>query len=99
MNKNISILAAVLIAASMFSCDKIEPPYRQGGVVTAERKVLLEDYTGSRCVNCPSAARIAHDLKQVYGENLIVLGIHTGFFAFPFPPQFPLDLRTPAGEA
>lgn len=99
MNKNISIFAAILIAVSMFSCDKIEPPYRQGGNLTAERKVLLEDYTGQRCVNCPTAARIAKDLEDVYGDNLIVLGIHTGFFAVPFPPQFPLDLRTEAGEA
>lgn len=99
MNNRLSFLAIVLLGLTITACDKIEPPYKQGGEVLAERKVLLEDYTGQRCVNCPTAARIAHDLKDVYGENLIVMGIHTGFFAVPFPPQFPLDMRTEAGES
>lgn len=99
MNYRFNLLAFLSICIALISCDKIEPPYKQTGDVVAERKVLLEDYTGQRCVNCPTAARIAHDLKEVYGENLIVIGIHTGFFAIPFLPQFPLDLRTEAGEA
>lgn len=97
-------LSIVLFALSLISsCDKIEPPYTQ--IVEEEpddeltRKVLLEDYTGQRCVNCPAAAKVAHDIKELYGSKVVLMGIHTGFFALPGPPVFMLDLRTEAGEA
>jgi hypothetical protein len=43
--------------------------------------VLLEDYTGHKCVNCPTAAEIAHNLQITYGEKIILMAIHAGFFA------------------
>ena len=34
------------------------------------KTVLLNDYTGIRCVNCPGASEIAHHLQEQYGEHL-----------------------------
>lgn len=68
------------------------------------RKVLLEDFTGHRCNNCPAAARTAQDLVDIYGEDLIVIGAHvTTTFAAPLNPPAPdgrysTDFRTPAGN-
>jgi len=91
----------VFVALGMFSCDKIEPPYKQSGGEVGDgttRKVLLEDYTGHTCVNCPSAAKVALELKEIYGENIILMGVHAGFFAMPQVSPFLMDLRTEAGE-
>jgi hypothetical protein len=70
----------------------------------AARNVMLEDITGHRCNNCPRAARIAQALKDdLYGESLIIVGVHAGSFAPPYPPigdgQYDTDHRTEAGIA
>jgi thiol-disulfide isomerase/thioredoxin len=56
-----------------------------------EQRVLLEDFTGQFCGNCPRAAAVAAQLKQQYGERLVVIGEHmTDYFAAPksyFPYQ------------
>lgn len=69
---------------------------------TATRNVLLEDITGHRCNNCPRAARIAQGLKDdLYGDDLIIVGVHAGSFAPPYPPigdgEYDTDHRTEAG--
>ncbi len=71
--------------------DTYEPP-------TKIRKVLLEDYTGHKCVNCPGAGFVAHDLKEQYEEQLIVMAVHAGFFAEPNSTGlYTADFRTDAG--
>ena len=44
-------------------------------VDSARTHVLLE-FTGFRCVNCPTAAETAHELQSIYGERLIVVSLH-----------------------
>lgn len=97
-----SILAIFLISISIISCDKIDAPYTQEGVVLPPTtRVLLEDYTGQKCPNCPAAAVIAHDLQNIYGDsNLIVVAIHAGFFAWPDATgAYTYDFQTEPGNA
>lgn len=50
------------------------------------KKVLLEDYTGHTCGNCPRAARRAEALEKTHGEKLVVIAAHvSGTFAAPDP--------------
>lgn len=97
--KILSILAVVSLF--FYGCEKIDPPYKQegggGNGGEAVKKVLLEDYTGHDCVNCPTAAVVAEDLKEVYDEQLVVIAVHAGFFARP-KPDLPEDFRTESGE-
>lgn len=60
------------------------------------KKVLLEDYTGVRCINCPAAAQVALDLQEDYPGRLIVLGVHAGYLAQPVG-TFP-DFTTDEGD-
>lgn len=96
-------LVISLIFATVFitACDIIEPPFKQqtGQIGTAERKVLLEDYTGHTCVNCPTAALLSQNLKNIYGDKLIVMDVHAGYFARPQSAPFNADYRSQAGEA
>ncbi len=98
--KNLIII--VLVGLGFVACDKIEPPYKQGTdgpVAEQTRKVLLEDYTGHTCVNCPTAAKKAVELVNLYQGKLILMAIHAGYFAEPKTAPFDADYRTEAGNA
>ena len=51
------------------------------GPVAPIQKVLLEDYTGHQCGNCPDAAVVAQAQQGKYGEKLVVMSVHAGYFA------------------
>lgn len=108
------LLTIASVALLFAACDKVNDPYASGpdsgpGAGTGEgvpRRVLLEEFTGHLCNNCPAAARIAKDLQSFYGpENLVVVAIHAGdYFSEPAVPPYPdgrfsTDFRTPAGNA
>ena len=49
----------------------------------AARCVLLEDFTGQRCVNCPRGAEVIEQLQAEYGDSVfIAVGIHGGPLGF-----------------
>lgn len=97
----------------VLSCDKIKVSKEKADVGNTDtsqtiRKVLIEDYTGHTCGNCPRAAETAETLKQLYGEKVIIMGVHVGTFAKPCPsltcpPDAPAnsylsDFRTTTGN-
>lgn len=97
------------IGMIIFSCDKIKYPKENTFVLTGNnfiekdnysfcniKKVLLEDYTGHTCGNCPKAASKAEELKSLYKDTLIVVAVHAGSFADP-TPSYPADYRTTVG--
>jgi len=62
MKKYLAILSSILIITS---CDIVEGPYLTDETInpidtttnTYVKKVLVEDFTGHKCPNCPDAAR------------------------------------------
>jgi len=102
INKTIkSAFLSILIIISLSSCDQIKPPYEQTTtqpIDTTTKNVLLEEYTGFRCGNCPPAAVVAHQIKEKYGDKVVVVAIHTGQLAMP-TPQHKYDFRTAIGKA
>lgn len=61
------------------------------------RKFLIEDFTGHRCPNCPSAANEIKQIEELYGEKVVAMAMHvTGQFAGP-NTAFPAEYRTPEG--
>ena len=64
-----------------------------------QRCVLLEDFTGQRCVNCPKAAEEIAKLQEQYGEDAIIaVSIHSGPLGFRSTSRF-LGLSTDLGDA
>lgn len=49
---------------------------------TVKRVVLLEDFTGQRCTNCPKATDIIEQLQEVCGDALVAVGLHGGPLSF-----------------
>lgn len=67
------------------ACDDIKPEdrYIDCGEITVERAVLLEDFTGQQCLNCPQAHKTIKELEAQYGEDkVIAVSIHCGEFGF-----------------
>jgi hypothetical protein len=111
MNRRI---VKLLIAGSFMhillqGCDKIEEgKYRQvtgapdttKGIDTTKyyRKVLLEDFTGHQCGNCPPANAEATRLQGVYGHQLIVMSVHAGYYAKTAAPNYLYKFNIPEGE-
>ncbi len=63
----------------------------------ALRKVLVEDYTGHKCGNCPRAAEELVSLESQYPGKIVPLAIHAGFFA-TVNAAYPTDFRTTTGD-
>ncbi len=78
------------------SCDKIDNPHKPYTPTGGSKTVLIKDFTGVRCVNCPEAATAAHELQHRLGEDRVfILSVHAGFLAMPVG-GFP-DFRTEEG--
>lgn len=77
-----NILLPLALTATLMACDEVDEADRfvQLPDVKSERSVLLEDYTGQYCTNCPEAHRLIASLQQQYGDALIVVAIHAGSF-------------------
>lgn len=100
--------AALLSVGTLFTaCNDIDEGnrYVKLPAVEAKRTVLLEEFTGQMCINCPDAHTIIKDLKAQYGDQLIVVGIHSGGDAFSIAEGDPTwgaagieGLRVPDGE-
>jgi Outer membrane protein Omp28 len=82
-----------LLFTSFFSCTEISPVIPPLG----DKKVLIEEFTGVRCVNCPAGASEIENLKATYGDRLIVISIHAGDFAPPYSDS-KFDFRTTEGN-
>lgn len=99
----------VIISGFLFlfiGCDEIKPPYTKenndngGSSATTERNVLLLDFTGHYCQNCPEGHREIAALQNVYGERLVAISVHAGFFAQPHTGsnEYTYDFRTEIGN-
>jgi len=62
------------------------------------QNVLIEEYTGVRCQNCPAGARLLEELKNIHKERLVILSIHGGFFAQPTNAENKLTLDNSFGR-
>ena len=64
------------------SCDVIDQPFKGNIQDTTstqqQRNVLIEDFTGHRCKNCPKASKAIEALVDAYGSRIIGLAIHAG---------------------
>ncbi len=90
-------LGLLFAACDTIEDDKYKEPYT--GSISSDRYVLLEDYTGVRCANCPQATAEIERLQEFYGANLIVVGMHPADVGLTFPHTGEPDLRTSEAKA
>jgi thiol-disulfide isomerase/thioredoxin len=114
MKTNLKIgILAVIVSCFMVGCDEIDQPIIESGTYrsdlygpapeftpegTPHQRVLLEDFTGHDCGNCPNGHVAAANLQETYAADLAVVAIHAGSLAQPLAPDFPDDWTTEEGE-
>lgn len=115
MKKYLPVVSAFLFL--FFSCDYISQPgvpKSSSGwdsvlcpqpsfpfVSVHSKRVLVEDYTGRKCGNCPDASHELDTITQLYGDKVIPLTIHAGYFAKPdtsAPYYYSYDMRSSPGN-
>ena len=97
------------------SCDKVPPRVplprpdcvldsstlvvKSNTLTSNTRKVLIEDYTGHICGNCPPAAAKAEELVKNYNGRVILIANHvSNTFAAPKKTEYIEDFRDPASD-
>jgi len=95
----------LLITALLFNACKEIPPVVTGStgpvvpnddVKDQRRQVLIEEFTGVRCVQCPGGSAFIQDLLAIHGQRLVAVSIHAGSFSNPYSIN-QYDFRTPEG--
>ena len=105
MKQYITLLSIILIITS---CDVVEGPYMSDITIPIDtttntylQKILIEDFTGHKCPNCPEAARELDAISVIYPGQIIGMAIHVGSFAKPTPvigAPYDYDFRTSSGD-
>lgn len=98
------LIAALIFSAGIYGCDIVDSDYRDGDITIDPPKegdtiqrILLEDFTGHRCINCPKAQIEARRIHDKYEGRVILLAVHAGeTYASP-TTEHPYDFRTSVG--
>jgi hypothetical protein len=90
--------AAIVGSCDVIEGDPTERPDGNNGGTGVPRTVLLEDFTGQLCGNCPAAATTAKEIEDAYDGRVITVAVHVGTLASPAPPDYPHEFRTPHGN-
>ncbi|MBK7476811.1 MAG: Omp28-related outer membrane protein [Haliscomenobacter sp.] len=100
----VQTMALGLLMACLFGCTEIgpvitslEPGSPGSGGQSAPQMVLIEEFSGVRCVNCPAGSAELEQLAKIYPGRLVVVSIHAGFFSNPYAENR-YDFRTAEGN-
>ena len=91
MKKRLIQLLPLFLLASLFSCSGINgddrfietridtiPLRPEGDEMVFKQAVLVEEFTGQKCVNCPLAAEEVEKTVETYGESYVIqVAIHS----------------------
>lgn len=108
-NKFKSLIFYTCLIFLIYSCDKINGPFVENNNVDTtnsivpdfpkdtihKRIILLEEFTGHMCGNCPEAVQTSEDLKNIYKDQLVEYSAHVGWFAsIDIYPNYTYDYRS-----
>lgn len=88
----------VSLCVGLYSCEEVGPPINLTGDSKVDttyiasqveepqlKVVLLEEFTGVDCRNCPDAHRVIESIQEDYPGRLIAVSLHSDdFFSIPF---------------
>ena len=94
--KNIFGLFAICLLLVTCKNDPIIIP--EFMVPETDRVVIVEEFTGVRCPNCPKGQRELENLQLRFPGKVVVVGVHSFFLANPLPNS-KFDFRTVEAEA
>ena len=101
-------LLILSIGIMLNSCDIIDEPFKDSispidtvglvqsdTIMQTQKAVLIEDFTGHRCKNCPKASKAINELDSLFDSQVIPLAIHAGPSNFTgVNNEYPTDFTT-----
>lgn len=78
------LVSILLVLCCIIGCDNValEERWSNATPIVPKKNVLVLEYTGQRCVNCPSAAeQIASLQSGASGKHVIAVAVHGGHLA------------------
>ena len=91
------LLPIIILVTGFVACDTIDGPYTEKANQLTSDVVLIE-FTGMKCPNCPLGHAAIEELVETYGGKIHPVAIHTGNFAKP-DNEFPADYRSDTGNS
>lgn len=100
------LLYTILPALALASCNDFEnederyTPIEEAGVEIEKlltHNVLMIEFTGQNCVNCPTAHEEIEKYEHIFGERFISVSIHGYAAQMGLPPMLPYALGTEDG--
>lgn len=100
--KKIGLLFTIIATALLVSCDVIdENEYlKEGTAIWNGRKIVVYDFTGHCCGNCPGGHQMVNTLQEKFGEAIIPVAVHIGYYAMPKTngDKYTYDFRCDEGD-
>ncbi|MBO7132721.1 MAG: Omp28-related outer membrane protein [Bacteroidales bacterium] len=91
--KKIIILSLAVVFAGIFSvsCDKIEEGeyIKEGSDIWYGRKIVVFDFTGHKCGNCPKGHKVINSLEEKYGKAVVPIAVHCTYYGNTKPNSTP----------
>ena len=83
--KNKIIILLSVVATLFMACNEWEQmvalPLSEKP--SSGRVVLIEEFTGAKCPNCPAGTKALEAIADKYPDNVVVVGVHSNFLANP----------------
>jgi hypothetical protein len=95
--KIIYLTIGIFVLILISSCDEKEVLIPEYVLPDTDRVVLIEELTGVRCPNCPGGSAELKRLKEQFGDNLAIVGIHSSILATPYNNS-KYDFRAPFND-
>jgi len=92
MKKTVILTIAVLIAGLFLaSCDKIDDNeyIKDSSGIWYGRKIVVLDFTGHKCGNCPKGHKALSALEEKYGKAVVPVAIHCTYYGNTNPNASP----------
>ena len=86
--KYIKYILPAIFLLTLCACDEIDEQdrYVQVPITFGTKNVLIEDFTGQRCINCPLATNTISELQNTYGHDRVIpVAIHGGDLTLAAP--------------
>lgn len=91
----LALLLGLLTGCQVIPEDDRLIPYQPA---EGNRTALIMEFSGFRCVNCPNAAALAHDLIEQYPGKVVVVELHPASNSFTNTNNSNYDYTSPAAE-
>lgn len=87
-----TLVFASILLATVVGCKETPPPVNLNNeldcasnpLLQGNRKILVEEFTGVRCVNCPDGSKELQAIVAQTCGKVIPISIHTGTFSIPY---------------